>query len=358
MQAKMYSARAMHERAAIKIREALAVDSSNGELLRDYLDILEGGRMWPQLLTETERLLAVDKGIAATGWWVYVRRAAALSNLDRKQEAMADFIKAMDIVQADKNSNQDALIAIIDKIRLTLDSQRAIDRAIILANGKDVVQATRWKVVLAYLYLQSGDNAKAEEKIDEVRAAKGSLDDQNFVMFLNVAGNVYMSNAHYDKARAAYEELLTKRAEDLGALNNLACVFAEHTQPPDLAKALEYSQRALTAMNQKGNQDPNVLDTVGWMNVLAGGAKIDTGIDYLVNSIKVGEIAEAQYHLGEAYLKKNLPEPAKRSLTRAGEMIQERLEKKQAVDESLKKRIEEALVRAEKALVELRAAAP
>ena len=61
----------------------------------------------------------------------------------------ADFIKAMDIVQADKVSNQDALIAIIDKIRLTLDSQRAIDRATILANGKDVVQATRWKVVLA-----------------------------------------------------------------------------------------------------------------------------------------------------------------------------------------------------------------
>jgi predicted Zn-dependent protease len=357
MQSKMFSARAMHDRAVLKIREALEVDHTNGELLRDYLDILEAGRMWGQLLAETDRVFSLDKNMAANGWWVYVKRAAALSNLDRKQEAMADFVKAMDIVQADKTANQDALIAIIDKIRLTLDSQRAIDRAIILANGKDA-QATRWKVVLAYLYLQAGDNAKAIEKIEDVQRAKGTLDEQNLVMFLNVAGNVYMSNAVYDKARACYEELLAKRGEDLGALNNLACIFAEHVQPPNLPKALEYSQRALTAMNQHGNPDANVLDTVGWMNVLAGGAKIDAGIDYLNNSIKVNEIAEAQYHLGEAYLKKNLPDPAKRSLTRASEMIQERIDKKQGFDENLKKKVEEALARAEKALVDLRAAAP
>jgi hypothetical protein len=100
-----------------------------------------------------------------------------------------------------------------------------------------------------------------------------------------------------------------------------------------------------------------VLDTVGWMNVLAGGPKLDAGIDYLNNSIKINEIAEAQYHLGEAYLKKNLPEPAKRSLSRANEMLQERIDKKQAIDEGLKKRIEEASARADKALSE-RAAAP
>ncbi|MDB5319526.1 MAG: hypothetical protein JWN40_1157 [Phycisphaerales bacterium] len=357
MQAKMYSVRGMHDRAAVKIRDALAVDATNGELLRDYLDILEGGRMWPQLLTEVDRVLAADKGIAEKGWWVYVKRAVALSNMDRKQEAMADFVKSMDIVQADKEGNQDVLIAIIDKIRMTLDSERAIARATMLASEKKP-EATRWKVVLAYLYLQSGDNANAELKIEEVRNMKSGLDEQNAVTALSVAGNIYMANAHYDKARAVYEELLTKRPEDLGALNNLACIVAEHSATPDLPKALEYSQRALTAMNQRSNQDPNVLDTVGWMNVLAGGVKINVGIDYLISSLKIGEIAEAHYHLGEAYLKKNLPDSAKNSLTRAKEMIQEKIDKKQGYDENLKKRVEEALVRAEKALVELRAAAP
>jgi len=353
----MYSARNMHDRAALKIREALAMEPTNGELLRDYLDILEAGRMWPQLLAETERVLGVDKNLAATGWWVHVKRAVALSNVDRKQEAMAAFVKAMDIVQADKKGDQEVLIAIIDKIRMTLDNDRAIVRATMLASEKKP-EAALWKVVLAYLYLQGGDNVKAETQIEEARAQSSLLEEKNLITCLSVAGNIYMANAHYDKARAVYEELLLKRPDDLGALNNLACVYAEHSTPTDLPKALQYSQRALTVMNQRNSPDASVLDTIGWMNVLAGGAKLDAGIDFLVNSIKVNEIAEAQYHLGEAYLKKNLPEPAKRSLSRAGEMLQERIDKKLGIDEGLKKRIEEASARADKALQDLRAAAP
>jgi tetratricopeptide (TPR) repeat protein len=358
MLAKMYSARAMHDRAALKIREALTLDPSNGELFRDYLDILEAGRMWPQLLAETDRVFAADKNLAETGWWVHVKRAVALANLDRKQEAMATFVKAMDIVQADKKADQDVLIAIIDKIRMTLDNDRAITRAMMLANDKTSPQAGLWKVVLAYLYLQGGDNVNAESQIEEARKQSAAMEEKNLITCLSVAGNIYMANAHYDKARSVYEELLTKRPDDLGALNNLACVFAEHSATPDLPKALEYSQRALTVMNQRNNQDASVLDTVGWMNVLAGGPKLDLGIDYLTSSIKVNEIAEAQYHLGEAYLKKNLPEPAKRSLSRASEILQERIDKKQGIDEGLKKRIEEASARADKALLDLRAAAP
>ena len=357
MLAKMYSARAMHERAALKIREALVLDPSNGELFRDYLDILEAGRMWPQLLAETDRVFAADKNLEAKGWWVHVKRAVALANTDRKQEAITTFVKAMDIVQADKTSDQDVLIAIIDKIRMTLDNERAIARATMLATGK-TPEAGLWKVVLAYLYLQGGDNAKAETQIEEARAQQGVMEEKNVITCLSVAGNIYMANAHYDKARAVYEELLAKRPDDLGALNNLACVFAEHSATPDLPKALEYSQRALMVMNKRNNPDANVLDTVGWMNVLAGGPKLDAGIDYLENSIKVNEIAEAQYHLGEAYLKKNLPEPAKRSLTRANEILQERIEKKQGIDENLKKKIDEATARADKALSDLRASAP
>jgi ElaB/YqjD/DUF883 family membrane-anchored ribosome-binding protein len=67
-------------------------------------------------------------------------------------------------------------------------------------------------------------------------------------------------------------------------------------------------------------------------------------------------MAEAHYHLGEAYLLKKLPVNAKSSLTRANDMLQEKADKNQPVDEALKKRIADALGRAEKAMMETRAA--
>jgi len=74
--------------------------------------------------------------------------------------------EAMDIVQADKKADQDVLIAIIDKIRMTLDNERAIARATMLANDK-TPQAALWKVVLAYLYLQGGAAPVGVEEADE-----------------------------------------------------------------------------------------------------------------------------------------------------------------------------------------------
>jgi hypothetical protein len=98
-----------------------------------------------------------------------------------------------------------------------------------------------------------------------------------------------------------------------------------------------------------------VLDTLGWVSVLSGGQNLDLGIDHLKNSINAGEIPEAHYHLGEAYMKKNFPDGAKRSFQRASELL---AEKKGPVDEGLKQKIEGALMRVEKALLEPRAGTP
>jgi hypothetical protein len=89
---------------------------------------------------------------------------------------------------------------------------------------------------------------------------------------------------------------------------------------------------------------------VGWVNVLAGGAKLDQGIDYLTRSIAVGEIAEAHYHYGMALMKKNLPEFAKSSFTRASDLITTKENAKEPVDEALKKNIGEALLNVNKVL--------
>jgi tetratricopeptide (TPR) repeat protein len=158
MLAKVYSTRgvseqssALHERAARKIREALAIEPRNGDLLHDYLDILEAANtklMWAQLQTEVERALAADPNLAKNGWWLYVKRASALAHTGHKTEAMADFMKSMEIVQADKDASQDVMISIIEKIRETLGNESAITRALQLAVTPGP-GATRWKVVLA-----------------------------------------------------------------------------------------------------------------------------------------------------------------------------------------------------------------
>ena len=365
MQAKLYSSRGMPEKATVKIREALSVDPTNGDLLRDYFDILEAGKMWGQLLTETNRVFAADKNIAERGWWVYVKRAVALRNSGMAKESLADFVKAMEIVQADKTTNQDILIAIIEKIRTTLDIQNAIDRARMLAANAGP-QANRWKVILAYLYLQNGEEERAVTAIEEARTEAETMDDRTSLVALGVAGNIYMATYKYDKGRAAYEQLIQKRPDDLSVLNNLAYILAEHTSPPDLNKALEYSQRAIDVMNKRNiGNDPNVLDTAGWINVMVGGDKLNQGIDYLNRSIQAGEIPDAYYHLGVAYLKKNIPQEAKRNLNRAVEMIQQKFDKgldsKQPKDkslEALKTKVDEAMAQADKALLEPRASNP
>jgi tetratricopeptide (TPR) repeat protein len=360
MLAKIYSTRGQHERAALKIREALAIDPRNGEVFRDYLDVLEAANtrvMWQQLQAEVERALAADPNLAKTGWWIYVKRASALAHTGHKTEAMADFVKAMEIAQAEAGASQDVLISIIEKIRETLGNESAIVRAQQLAEAGGP-GATRWKVVLAYLYLQAADNKQALSTIEEAMKDVEKLDERNRLTAFNIAGNVYMSVGKYPEAREAYEKLLAKDPDDLGALNNMACILAEHIPTPDIPKALEYGQRALKVMSSHNRTDAGVLDTVGWMNVLAGGKHLDDGIDYLNSSLKAGELAEAHYHLGEAYLLKKLPANAKSTLTRANEMLQERADKKQEMDEALKKRIDDALSRAEKAMMETRAGAP
>jgi tetratricopeptide (TPR) repeat protein len=354
MMAKMMSLRGQHEQAARTIRDAWVLDPKNGDIVKEYFDILEAGKFWDQLKTETTNLIKGDKSIEEKGWWVYVKRAVALRNTDKKQEAMADFNKAFDIVVKDKDLNQDVLISIIDKMREHLGVQAAIDRVSVLAQGTGAVP-TRWKIVLAYLYHQAGDNDKASENIEEARRQAAMLDERNQATALNIAGTIYMMSGQYERAKTAYEELLVKRPEELAALNNLAFIMAEHIQPPNLPKAMELSNRAFDLMSRKNSQDASVLDTIGWVNVLSGGNNVDRGIEHLWNSIKINEIPEAHYHLGEAFLLKKATEEAKRSLKRASDMITEREEKKQPVDPQLKQRIEAALIKAEKASIEPRA---
>jgi len=280
------------------------------------------------------------------GWWFYVKQAVAKRFNGQPREAMADFEKAMSIVEADKNISQDVLLGIIDKLQETLGADETILRVKTLLDKAQGAQATRWKTVLARLYLVKKEYPTAIDFAEQARKESATLDVNQQVSVLNVAGSIYMMSGNYPMARTAFEQLLAKRGDDLAALNNLAFLMAEHVEPPDVPKAMEYCKRAYDIMTKNNQPDANVLDTVGWVYVLSGGANLDQGISYLDKSIATGEIAEAQYHYGEALIRKNLPEYAKTSLTRANELI----DAKTPVDEVLKRKVEQALLKVNKML--------
>jgi tetratricopeptide (TPR) repeat protein len=373
MLAKMYSVRGQHDKAAVSIRTAIDLDaknaaaaaaakqqySKNGELVREYFDVLETGKMWDQLLTEANGFVTQDPTTANKIWWLWAKRAVALRNKGDNPGAMNDFQKAMEIVQAEPNVNQDSLIYIIDKIKENLGAGQAVARVLTLAKNADAEKAARWKVVLAYLYYQNKESAKAAQTIQDAIKECQALENvevrtKNLISALNVAGTLYMMNeegTQFEQARVAYDQLLSLRKDDLGALNNLACIMAEHTTPPDMNKAMAYSNRAIEVMKERKIEEPNVLDTHGWILVLSGGTNVDKGIEKLHESLKAGEIPEAHYHLGEAYLNKGIPEAAKRALDKANQIIYDKKERKEIFDEKLKPKVEDALVRAEKALL-------
>jgi tetratricopeptide (TPR) repeat protein len=375
MLANLYAQRGAYDRAVRELEAAFAVDQKNAQeikdyrpsndLVNDYLDVLERGRMFTQLAQQTDRMLE-DKDAAATAWWVYLKRAVARAGTGRKADAMADFQRALEIAFNDQKLPAEVQQSIVEKLNATLDPTTVTPRLTELSKqpGAD---GTRWQVVLAAVTLNA-DRAEAIAVMDEARAKLGQLDERGRVAALGMAGNIYMAGyaaepkpETAEKAREVYEALLAARPNDLNALNNLANIFAELRSPPDLPKALEYGNRAyelMTRTNTEPAMAANLLDTIGWVHVLAGGANLDRGVEMLNSSIRASEMPEAQYHLGVALLRKNTPVPAKRSLLRAGEILQGRADAGQEVDKTLKGKVDQALAEAEKALFAPRAGTP
>jgi hypothetical protein len=107
---------------------------------------------------------------------------------------------------------------------------------------------------------------------------------------------------------------------------------------------LKYSQRAFNLMQQGNRRDPLVLDTHGWLLTLSG--KLDEGIEVLRRANELRQIPDAHYHLGEAYLRKQIPDAATQELEMAAAILTRMIQNHEPVDPSLKTKIENAQSRA------------
>jgi tetratricopeptide (TPR) repeat protein len=94
--------------------------------------------------------------------------------------------------------------------------------------------------------------------------------------------------------------------------NNTAWILA--TEKKDFAQAMEMIQRAMKLVPNH----PQVLDTAGWIAFL--GNRYEEAANYLLESIKAGDNAEAHYHLGRLYEARQRPEEARQEYQKAVQM--------------------------------------
>jgi len=143
-------------------------------------------------------------------------------------------------------------------------------------------------LLLAQLYDQSGQNQKA---LDELQVALAK--DPNDIAVLMLKGIIYNSENDYDDARDAYQNVLAIAPANGMALNNLACIYADHLNQLDKAYPLARQARDLAPT------DPYITDTLGWILYRRG--EYTPALVLLRQSAdKLSTLPEVQFHLGMA----------------------------------------------------------
>ncbi|HEV7297852.1 MAG TPA: tetratricopeptide repeat protein [Tepidisphaeraceae bacterium] len=335
-EANAYAARGDFDKAASRMKSALAAAPNNANLTSAYINLLIRGRNQKAAIAEADKVLAT-----ADVWWAHQYKAIAKKALNDRAGAVADLTAALR--SADAAKSDEAASAVIT----TWADQIGVIEAMEQLQPR-LDQGVRWKLLAASLYLNQKDYANARTTLESAMAQYDGASNPEQIQLLRFAGAFYLSAqpTEPNKAQEAYDKLLQKTPDDMAALNNIACLLAESVTPPQPERALGYSSRAYEQLRRAGRFDPMVYDTQGWILVLSG--KVDEGIDLLRQVVNRAPFMEAHYHLGEGYLRMGTPYPeeAERQLTLAIEAYEAAASKKQSVDPALKARIESSLARA------------
>jgi tetratricopeptide (TPR) repeat protein len=159
---------------------------------------------------------------------------------------------------------------------------------------------------LALASLGKGDKDKAVETYQlGVKATDGSL------VLITQLASLYEGLGRYDDAIAVYRDLLNKSPDSVMAANNLAMLLASYRSDK---KSLEQAGQLLARLS--GSDNPNYLDTVGWVNFKQG--DVDTAISVLEQAVvKAPDSPVIRYHLGKVYHVKGDQVQARANLERA-----------------------------------------
>ena len=222
------------------------------ELAPDYLPALE----------QAVNLDLMEKQYAAAQ-----QRVQKQAGQNPKAAALQLLLAKVLVARGDTNQAESALLKAIE---LQPDSQAAY-------------------LMLAQLYTAANQNQKALADL-QAALAKNPKD----VTALMLMGITYNSEKDYKDARDTYEKLLAIAPNDGVAINNLACLYAEHLGQLDKAYQLARQARNLAPT------DPAIADTLGWILYQKG--QYSSALSLLRESAdKLYAVPEAQFHLGMTY---------------------------------------------------------
>ena len=145
--------------------------------------------------------------------------------------------------------------------------------------------------------------------------AKGALEEavslapQSSTLLTTLA-QVEEQVGDYDAAIARYRRIVRIDPANVVALNNLAFALAVRRQAP--TEALPFARRAASLASSSGG----VLDTLGWVEHLAGNDSVATSILEQAVQLDPGQ-AEIRLHLATVYSEVGKIDRAEAELTRA-----------------------------------------
>lgn len=150
-------------------------------------------------------------------------------------------------------------------------------------------------------------------ELQQLALSKCPADQGNVraILLINL-GTYNLRRKNYELADSAFSEVLQDNPNHFIALNNAAYVKSEFLNKADEALPLAKQAKSLRP------DDPNVLDTLGWIHYLLG--NYNEAEDALRESVKLRESSSSIYHLASVFYKQGRLMAAQTRLIRAAEL--------------------------------------
>lgn len=248
-------------------------------------------------------------------------RAAFAKGLELAPEntIAADQLADMDIASQDfegalrrleeqiaKNPQLGSLYVTKGKVHTAQKQWDEAEAAFLKALELDPNTASAYDLLIA-TYIATNKLPQAAAQLEAILVKNGGNPATSMVL-----GLIYERMEQYEKARDAYEKVLSVRPDFVTALNNLAYLYSQRFSQLD--RASELARKAHTL--QPGN--PAVTDTLGW--IVFKQNDYQQALALLQESAaKLPNSAEAQYHFGMANYMMGQLETANVALRKAAE---------------------------------------
>ena len=298
-EAVIYSKMRKNDDALTKSEIALKLTPDDPIVVRTNYQLLSDGKNYQAVV---DHYAAISPKLKDASWALW-DLALAEKQLGIDQ-ALPDIKRAL--VAAEKEDDPVEL----DSIAQSIDHEFTYDDATsaLIPMSKESISA---KISLARIYQRHGDDIAALSTIDELMAGADKYSRRDQINLYTQAAIMYQlakPSPMPDKAYNAYQAWLKLEPNNMEALNNLACLLADNYPPDRAQEGLQYANQAVSQMGRLGRTEPRLLDTQAWLEILTG--SVDDGI-HTLNTIMDGfdPFPDEYYHLGEAYLRRSLPDP-------------------------------------------------